>query len=109
MRASLVRTSSTLRGASSGSPSSLVSLETGDRTQRQFDLDPAVAQRGQLCRDDLDVPVHCERRQWVELTETALREGGEIQPQLGVFLALRKRLAHDDSCAALRSARLGGD
>ena len=54
---------------------------------------PAFAHGGKLCRHDLDVPVHRERRQRVELAETALREGGEIQPQLGVLLAPGQRLA----------------
>src|SRR5208283_2270191 len=40
-----------------------------------------------------DVPVHRQRRERVELAEAALREGGEIQPQLGVLLALGQRLA----------------
>jgi hypothetical protein len=52
---------------------------------------PALEHRSQLCRDDLDVPVHCELCQRVDLAKTALREGGEIQSQLGVLLTLRQR------------------
>src|SRR5271166_1532152 len=55
--------------------------------------DLTLVDRGQLCGHDLDVPVHRERHERVELAKTALCEGGEIEPQLGVLLALGQRLA----------------
>jgi len=42
--------------------------------------DLASVHRGQLCRDDFDVPVHRQRHERVELAEALLREGGKIQP-----------------------------
>ena len=64
--------------------------------RRHIDNQPADFARthcGQLCRDDLDVPVHRERHERVERAKTALREGSEIQPQLGLLLAPGERLA----------------
>jgi hypothetical protein len=74
-----------------------------DRAQQRFqvarrhidDQPPGLAlvHRGQLCGHHLDVPVHRERYERVELAEAALREGSEIEPQLGVLLALGQRAA----------------
>ena len=55
--------------------------------------DLALVHRSELGRHHLDVPVHRERHERVELAETALREGGEIEPQLRVLLAPGQRLA----------------
>ena len=51
--------------------------------------DLAVAHRGQLRRDDFDMPVHRELGPRAELVETALREAGEIEPQQCVVLGPR--------------------
>ena len=76
-----------------------------DRAQQRFQVprrhiddqppDLAPVHRGQLCRDDFDVPVHRQRHERVELAKALLREGGKIQPPLRVLFALGQRLALD--------------
>jgi hypothetical protein len=73
--------------------------------RRQVDdqsSDFPLANSGQLCGDDLDMPVHRELGLWVELVEAARGKAAEILPQQGVVLGKCGILDHRSSFLAVQ-------